>query len=666
MSPPRRPPPSVPEAAAAVPELRSPASLPRRHAIVGTAGHIDHGKSALVKALTGTDPDRLEEEKRRGMTIDLGFAHFDLPGGLRVGIVDVPGHERLIRNMLAGATGIDLVLLVIAADEGVMPQTREHLDILRFLDVERGVVVLNKIDLIADPEWLVLVTEDVRTLTNGTFLEEAPIIPISARTGEGLPRLIAAIEAALIEGPARQVDAPTRIPVDRSFTMAGFGTVVTGTLWTGRVRTGDALELLPAGREVRVRHVQTHGAEIAEAIAGQRVALNIVGAAKDEIVRGHVLVSPHSLTSTALFDARLRLLAGAPSLGHHERVRVYVGADEVIGRVRLLDRSKLGPGETAAAQLRLERPTVVARGDPFVVRRYSPMVTIGGGEVVTAHATLRRRGAAAAAAVAADEASEFGDQIKAALVAAGRVGATVETIARRVGASGERVAAEVRAWVAADQAIDLRGRVFSRDVSGRIEEDVLRALAAYHSTAPWRRGMPRDELKTQVFGSGDDRLYGYALDALTVRGRIAIEEGFARQTEFSPARSSAEEAARDQIEDAFRRGRYSPPAKDEVLAGVRDRAAAERMLQALLDDGFLVNVGGEVVFHRQVLEEIKSRVVAHLAAHGEITVAALRDQLGNSRKYTLIVLEYFDTIHVTRRVGDKRVLGRSDARHRPC
>jgi len=388
--------------------------------VVGTAGHIDHGKSALVKALTGIDPDRLEEEKRRGMTIDLGFAHFDLPGGRRVGIVDVPGHERLIRNMLAGATGIDLVLLVIAADEGVMPQTREHFDILRFLDVDRGLVVLNKIDLVTDPEWLLLVTEDVRALTAGTFLEGAPVIPVSARTGEGLPRLVAAIEEALAEVPARQVDAPTRIPVDRSFTMAGFGTVVTGTLWSGRVRTGDALELLPAGREVRVRHVQSHGVEVAEAVAGQRVALNIVGATKDEIARGHVLASPHSLAPTALFDARIRLLAGTPPMGHHDRVRVYVGADEVIGRIRLLDRRSLGPGETAVAQVRLERPTVVARGDPFVLRRYSPMVTIGGGRAITAHAAVRRRGAAAAAAVAADEAAKFEDQLKAALVAAGR------------------------------------------------------------------------------------------------------------------------------------------------------------------------------------------------------------------------------------------------------
>ncbi len=659
MGPSRHLPQSPPKQSAEVVRSSTASSAaPPRHAVVGTAGHIDHGKSALVKALTGTDPDRLEEEKRRGMTIDLGFAHFDLPSGVRVGIVDVPGHERLIRNMLAGATGIDLVLLVVAADEGVMPQTREHLDILRFLHVDRGIVVLNKIDLVTDPEWVSLITDDVRTLTSGTFLEGAPVVEVSARTEEGIPRLVAEIDAALQNMSPRQVDAPARLPIDRAFTMAGFGTVVTGTLWAGRIRDGDGLELLPAGRDVRVRHVQSHGVAVNEALAGQRVALNIVGAAKDEIVRGHVLASPRSVQPTALLDVRVRLLAGAPPLEHHGRVRMYVGADEVIGRVRLLDRNLLGPGETGVAQLRLERPTIVARGDPFVLRRYSPMITVGGGEVITVHATFRRRGEAAAAAVAAEEGSGFEDQLNAALVSAGRSGTTIDALAQQTGASRDRVASQVAAWVAAHRVIELRSRLFSADVGGRIEHEVLRALAVYHEATGWRRGMPRDELKTQVFGSGDDRLYGHALDALVARGQIAVEGGFARLAEFTPTRSSAETATRAQIEETFRRGQYAPPSRDDTLAGVRDRAAAERMFQALLDDALLVNVGSDIIFHGEILREVEERVVAHIIAHGEITVAALRDQLGSSRKYSLTVLEYFDTIHLTRRVGDKRVLVR--------
>jgi len=625
---------------------------------VGTAGHIDHGKSALVKALTGIDPDRLEEEKRRGMTIDLGFAHFDLPSGLRVGLVDVPGHERLIRNMLAGATGIDLVLLVVAADEGVMPQSREHLDILRFLRVDRGIVVLNKVDLVADPEWRQLVIEDIRALVAGTFLENAPCIPVSARTGAGIPQLVAAIDESLQAISPRPVDAPVRIPIDRSFTMAGFGTVVTGTLWTGRVRTGDALELLPLGREVRVRQLQSHGVVVDEACAGQRVALNIVGAAKAEIARGHVLAFPRSLQPTALLDVRVRVLAGAPPLSHHERVRMYVGADEVIGRLRLLDRGRLDPGATGVAQLRLERPTVVARGDPFVLRRYSPMITVGGGEVITARAALRRRGALAAQAVAVEEGSGFDDRLAAALLAAGRSGSTVEALAMEAGASRDRVASRALAWTAAQEIIDLRGRLFSARVAQQIQSDLLAALAAYHAAAPWRRGIPRDELKARVFGSGDDRLYGHALDALALGGRIAIEDGFVRLAEFSPSRSVAETSARRAIEEAFRRGRYAPPPREDALAALADRAVAERMLQALLDDGLLVTVGDEILFHREVLQELATRVAAHIGEHGEITVAALRDQLGTSRKYTLAVLEYFDAIHLTRRVGDRRVLAR--------
>ncbi|HET6947858.1 MAG TPA: selenocysteine-specific translation elongation factor, partial [bacterium] len=327
-----------------------------RHFVIGTAGHIDHGKSALVKALTGTDPDRLEEEKRRRMTIDLGFAHFDLPSGRRVGIVDVPGHERLIKNMLAGATGIDLVLLVVAADEGVMPQTREHLDILRFLPVHEGIVVLNKIDLTADRAWVELVKDELASLTHGTFLERAPIIEVSARTGQGLPALVEAMDHALGRMAVRATDAPARLPVDRSFTMAGFGTVVTGTLWSGRVAPGDILELLPQGREVRVRGVQSHGHAVEAGMAGSRVAVNLAGVDKDDVERGHVLATPGVFTPTTRLDVRLRLLPGAPALAHLARVRVYLGADEVIARVAVIDRKRLEPESEADAQLRLERP----------------------------------------------------------------------------------------------------------------------------------------------------------------------------------------------------------------------------------------------------------------------------------------------------------------------
>jgi selenocysteine-specific elongation factor len=629
-----------------------------RYAVAGTAGHIDHGKSALVRALTGTDPDRLEEEKRRGMTIDLGFAHLDLPSGLRVGLVDVPGHERLIKNMLAGAAGLDLVLLVIAADEGVMPQTREHLDILRFLRVGRGLVVLNKADLVRDPEWLALVREDVEALCRGTFLEGAPVIAASARTGEGLPELLAAMDHTLGEIPPREVDAPARLPVDRSFTMPGFGTVVTGTLWAGRIRSGDVLELLPPGREVRVRQVQSHGVALDEACAGRRVALNLAGVAKDDVVRGHVLASPGAFRPSQLLDVRLRVLPGAPALAHHGRLRLYVGADEVIGRVRLLDRDRITPGQEAVAQLRLERPTVVARGDPFVVRRYSPMMTIGGGEVITAAASVRKRGTEAAQALAAQASSGFDAQVGAALRTAGARGATVEALAQELGATRERAAAEVQTLVASQRALAIHGRVFAREAAESIRTGVLRALSAYQEAVPWRAGMPWDDLKRRAFASGDDRLYSHVLDEMAARGEVVVNAALVHLRGFAPVRTQEDAAAARSIEEAYRAGRFTPPVRDEILAGASDRAAAARMLQALLDDGVLVEVRQDIVFHRDILAEIEQRTVSYIAAHGEITVAALRDLLQSSRKYTLAVLEYFDARRLTRRVGDRRVLAR--------
>ena len=392
-----------------------------------------------MKALTGIDPDRLEEEKRRGMTIDLGFAHFDLPSGRRAGIVDVPGHERLIKNMLAGATGIDLVLLVIAADEGMMPQTREHLDILRFLPVHAGIVVLNKIDLVEDPSWLSLVKDDVKALVAGTFLQHAPVVALSAKTGQGIPELAKVMDQMLDQIPARHVDAPVRLPIDRVFTMAGFGTIVTGTLWSGRIAVGDTLEVLPQGAQVRVRGVQTHGQTVAAGIAGSRVATNLAGVEKKAIERGNVLCAPGAFKPTDLMDIRIRLLADAPALSHLARVRLYLGSDEAIGRLSLLDRPRLEAGQAAVAQVRLEKSVVAATGDPFVIRRYSPMVTLGGGEVISAHPPRRRRGAASVTAI--EQASGVGirDQVETAVQETGTSGGTVEDLMGQLSLSRDQV-----------------------------------------------------------------------------------------------------------------------------------------------------------------------------------------------------------------------------------
>src|SRR5215472_9204580 len=374
--------PRTPEKQAVV---SGPNGAPLRLAVVGTAGHIDHGKTALVRRLTGVDTDRLPEEKKRGISIDLGFAPLVTPAGARVGIVDVPGHERFVKNMLAGVGGVDLVLLVIAADEGVMPQTREHFSIVKLLGVERGVIALTKQDLV-DDDWLKMVTRDVSALVAGSFLEQAPIVPVSAVTGVGTPELLAALDAQLSAAGARGADDPMRLPVDRVFTVEGFGTVVTGTLWRGAVRTGDVLELLPSGAQVRVRRVQVHGETVEEALAGQRTALALHGVERDQVTRGDWLCAPGSLRPSRVLDVRFELLSDYPREWKPDtRVRFHLGASEIIGRLLLLGTSAGGglcAGETALAQLRLEQPTVAARGDRFVIRSYSPSRTVGGGAVI--------------------------------------------------------------------------------------------------------------------------------------------------------------------------------------------------------------------------------------------------------------------------------------------
>jgi selenocysteine-specific elongation factor len=386
-----------------------------------------------------------------------------------------------------------------------------------------------------------------------------------------------------------------------------------------------------------------------------------VGVVKDEVVRGQVLASPGSFRPTTVLDVRVRLLPGAPPLAHHDRIRFYLRSDEVMGRTRLLDRERLSPGDAAVAQVRLERATVAARGDPFVLRRYSPMVTLGGGEVIAPHAPLRRRGAASAQAVTSRETSGLDAQVTAAVAEAGRSGTTVDALARGLGAVRDRIAAQAASLLESRAVLHIRGRLFARSVAEDVREAILRTLRAHHAATPWRIGMPRDDLKSRAFGARDDRLYGEVFDALVADGRLAVRGGFASLAEWTPQRTPADAAAASTLEDLYRRGRFTPPGREDALAHLPDRASGDRMFQALLDEGTLVDAGGGIVFHRAALEEIESHVVTHIKEHGEITVASLRDQLGSSRKFALTVLEYFDTRRLTRRVGDKRILAHPPA-----
>lgn len=624
--------------------------------VVGTAGHIDHGKSALVKVLTGIDPDRLEEEQRRGMTIDLGFAHLDLPSGRRVGIVDVPGHERFVKNMLAGATGIDLVLLVIAADEGVMPQTREHVDILRFLPVRGGIVVLNKVDLVTDPSWMSLVQEDVRNLVAGTGLETAPIVECSAKTGQGIPVLVETMDRMLNEVRERDPDAPARLPIDRAFVMAGFGLIVTGTLWSGRIASGDTLELLPLGRTVRVRGVQSHGQAVATGIPGSRVAVNLVGVDKNEVARGDVLCAPGGFRPTKLIDARLRLLASAPPVLHRGRIRLHLGSDEAIGRLMLLDKSRLEPRDEATAQILLDKAVVAASGDQFVIRRYSPMTTIGGGEVLDAHPPTRQRGAASVTAIKQISAAGINQRVETAVQGAGRRGITADELVKDMSIGRVQLDVLLPTLAHAGKLITVRGRIYHLRVADVLAEAILREVDAYHGSTPWRLGIPREELKTKAFSAGDDHFYAHVLAELVTNGKIEETRDFVRRRGFSPPMDSKASEMRDQIIRILREGRFAPPSSSEIARKVGSSSAFDQAFRTLRDEGVVVEVGGDVFFHRDVLDEIKRTVANEIRQHGNITVAALRDALGTSRKYALSVLEYFDKIKLTRRIGDSRVL----------
>lgn len=623
---------------------------------IGTAGHIDHGKSALVRALTGIDPDRLAEEQRRGMTLDLGFAHLDLPGGRRIGIIDVPGHEALIHNMLAGAGGIDLVMLVVAADEGAMPQTREHLDILRFLRLGGGVVALNKIDLALDPDWVAAVREDLTGLVAGTALEGAPIIPVSARTGAGLPDLVAALDRLVATVADRPADGAMRLPVDRSFTIQGFGTVVTGTLWSGAIRPGDVLTVLPGGRDVRVRGVQVHGEQVSEACAGSRVAVNLTGIEKDEITRGDVVATPGAFRPTDRLDVRLRLLPGVAPLRHAARVHVHLGAGEVIGRVAMVERARLDPGDEGLAQLRLERPVVAVHGDRFVARRYSPTQTIGGGVVLNASPSRRARATQTAAVLAAVQHGGPSALVVEAVASVGQGGLPRGDAASTAGLDGTAVAPAISGALADGRLVEIADRLFAASVVDALRRGIEQTLQAHHQQMPWRRGMPREDLKSRVVTGAGDRLFDAVVADLRGVGRIAEDRGLLALAAHMVERPASDDRTRAALLSALERGDVSPPGLDD-LRRLGDQGAVDRMLQALADDGLVMQVGPDLRFATATVERVRQIVVGMLRSGSEVTVASLRDRLQTSRRYALALLEYLDAARVTRRVGDRRALG---------
>jgi selenocysteine-specific elongation factor len=636
--------------------------------VIGTAGHVDHGKSTLVLALTGIDPDRLREEKEREMTIDLGFAWLTLPNGEPVGIIDVPGHRDFVENMLAGVGGIDAALFIVASDEGVMPQTREHLAILDLLGVSRGVVALTKTDLAESADWIELVAADVSETLDGSVLQGSPIIPVSARTGQGLDELTAALQEMLSSVETRRDRGRPRLPVDRVFTISGFGTVVTGTLTDGSFAVGQEVEVLPTGLKARVRGLQTHKEKVERTVPGSRVAMNLSGVSKGDLARGHVVTTPGWLHSTVLVDVQLRYLPSAPRpLRHNAQLKFFTGAAETLARVRLLGQDELSPGETGWAQLRLQDPVAMVKGDRFIVRLPSPPATVGGGFVVDPHPGRRHRrsrpevisrletlaqGSPAEILLQALERSGP-TPAREALAASGMGDAGVEPLAQLLDerqvvllspANGSR-----QPTATAQQAISGNLLLVPHTWWSTLTDRISHELSAHHKQFPLRTGMGREALRSGL------KLDGKVFNAVMARAAgegLIVEEGTTVRLPSHTVQLNPDQQRRvDALLARFQRQPYTTPSYKDSNAAV-----GEEVLGVLIARGDLVQASPEVLFLPQTYEDMVARVRSYIDKEGSITLAQVRDLFGTSRKYAQALLEHLDEMDVTKRVGDVRVL----------
>ena len=630
-----------------------------QHFIIGTAGHVDHGKTALIRALTGAETDRLWEEQERGMSIDLGFADFTLPSGRHAGVIDVPGHERFLKNMLAGAGGIDLVLLVIAADEGVMPQTREHLEILNILQTRRGVVVLTKADLV-DEEWLELVQEDIRAALKGTFLARAPMVPVSSITGQNIPELKALLDQMATDVPTRTIVGPWRLPIDRVFTVRGFGTVATGTLLSGIARVGDRVEVLPGKLESRIRSLQSHGQSVEYAEAGSRVAMNLAGLELEEVSRGDVAAPPSIYTPTQALDLRLDVLESCPRpVKHRTRVRVYLGTAEVLARLNLLDTEVLEPGSSGLVQLRLETPTVAAKGDRYVLRFYSPMETIGGGSVIDpAPARHKRLDPAVIANLAIKEKGTPDELVAEAVARGGLTPVQAQTVAMQLGMSLDEVRSLLPGLKESGVLVPMDGEaVLHRHRLDAAANQLLGALSEYHSSQPMRAGMSREELRSRLSRQMDNKGFNLILGRLEAEGRVVSEGGRVHQADHQPVFTEEQRRIADALEAGLLADPFNAPFYEEIRTTANLPAKpAQEVWEALIDNGVVARISADVFLHRKAVETAVERVRAYLAENKQITAAQFRDMVGTSRKYAVPLMEYLDAMRVTRRVGDAREL----------
>lgn len=629
-----------------------------KHLIIGTAGHIDHGKTTLIQALTGRNTDRLKEEQKRGISIELGFTYFDLPDGRRAGIVDVPGHEKFIRHMLAGVGGMDLVMLVVASDEGVMPQTREHLDILSLLSIKKGLIVMTKASL-ADPDWIELVKEDIAETVEGTFLEDCPILMVDSLSGQGIPELIDHLAMYYDEIEARDQEAPCRMPIDRVFSITGFGTVVTGTLLEGTVATEDIMEIFPDEITARVRNIQVHGGTVDKAYAGQRVAINLSGIKKDHIYRGSILAKPGSMTHTLMVDCRMSMLKNAPRpMRQRDRVRIYHGSSEVLARVVILEKEQIDPGESAFVQLRLEEIAAYKKEDKLILRFYSPMETLGGAVVIDPNPNKHK--AMHQDVIEQLMAKESGGpevHLEQQLLRYSMEIPDIGQLAKYTGYTRGQTVECMQMLQEERKAYAIQGQGY---VHWQFYEDTAEnaavSLAKYHKEYPLRKGMSREELKSRVFPPRKPKLVEAWFEQLENEGLIRTEGTLVSLSTFSVKMTPQQKEWQSAIEAHYTKELFSPPRLEELPELIKEKQKnLQPVLEVMMGDS-LIRANQETVFHIRALEEAKVRLAAHFQCHEEISLADFRDLLQTSRKYAVALLEYFDQARLTKRQGDNRVL----------
>ena len=626
-----------------------------KNIIIGTAGHVDHGKTALIKALTGIETDRIKEEKKRGITIELGFAYLDLPDGEKAGIIDVPGHEKFVKNMLAGAGGIDLALLVVAADEGFMPQTKEHLGILSLLDIPEGIIVITKKDMV-DEDWLEMIQEDIRKEVEGTFLENAKIIAVSSYTGENIDTLRNEIFSLIDKHTQlKDLSVPFRIPVDRIFSVEGFGTVITGTLIEGSMKVGDPVTIYPSRIESRIRNLQVHSHDVEQAYAGQRVAVNLAGLKKSDLSKGDVVAAPDTMHTTMMIDIKLNILKDCErQILNGTRLHLYHGARDVLCKVILLDRDSITAGESCFAQLRLEEEIAVKTGDRFVLRFYSPLETIGGGKILDSNPFKHKRNdEAVLKSLAVKETGSDKEKISEALLDYSSRFETLEFLQVQTAIPEEHFYQQIQKLIKDKTAFKINDHiVIHTEYLNRLKENAVRLLTAYHEENPLRDGMKREEFRSKFLKYEDTSVIDKITDSLVNRKILKIVNGCVALESFDAMTDNNQEL----IEQEFYKGGFSPESPDQIAAKFPKIKNFKAVMEALGKNNRIVRVEEKIYFHIDYYNKALEMAKEQVAKNGQITLAEMRDLMGASRKFAVAILEYWDKKNITKKVGDARVL----------